>query len=153
MKMSVIPKRHIKPIRTFWCQYPECPFVNQVKVNFKKETIPPENPPDVDGAAFTQLGLPLSPLRSPSSGVFSPPEFILWHYKDVHWLADNGDDIFSPPHNDFPVFCSGQRLSSQATAAQVLFFFPTPVRRVAQLCGEMSPLVASRPNLSTVWRD
>lgn len=81
-----------------------------------------------------KIPLMLAEQRSHSSGrhchpsgpppaVFSlPPEFILWHYKDVHRLADNGDDIFSLPHNDFPVFCSGRRLSSQATATQVHFF-------------------------------
>lgn len=31
--------------------------------------------------------------------------------------------FFSPHHNDLPVFCSGRRLSSQATAVRVFFFF------------------------------
>lgn len=45
------------------------------QVIIRKETIQPENPPDV-GGAFTQLSPPLSPFGAiPPAVFFSPPEF------------------------------------------------------------------------------
>lgn len=126
--MSVIKKKDI--LFNILTSVPRVPFCKSgQKIIIIRQTIPPEKPPDVGGAAFTQLGPSLSPLRSPSGGVFSPPEFILWHYKDVCGAADNGDDIFFSPSQWSPsllLWAKAQFASNSGPGFFFLFFFSHP---------------------------
>lgn len=120
--MSVIKNKDI--LFNILTSVPRVPFCKSgQKIIIIRQTIPPEKPPDVGGAAFTQLGPSLSPLRSPSGGVFSPPEFILWHYKDVCGAADNGDDIFFSPSQWSPSLLLWAKAQFASNSGPGFFFF------------------------------